>query len=781
METIRKFEPLFGEWYAESLIGAEGCGRVYKAYRETAEGREYSAIKYISVPRDGGELEHLRKKGMSEAEIAEHYSELAKEAAADVHLMGKFNGHPNVVSYEDSQIIPKSDGMGFDVLIRTELLKSLAQRMVESPLTEAEAVKLGVDISSALVRCKKSRIVHRDIKPENIFITEDGAFKLGDLGAERRFQKHASTEVLKESHNYMAPEVYKGEEYNSTCDLYSLGLVMYSALNKGRLPFMSAEPGKASSSDRKQAMNRRMKGEAIPAPCEADEDLSNIILKACAFSPDDRFASAAEMKVALQCHSAWENANAEDESAAPIAPLSAAAAGAAVKPSAGAKPSAEAEPKQGGKQPESKGKKQSVKAGQTIGAAASAKGAKAAGAKAKPKGAATKQNKKPEPKEEKKKRKTGLLIGVAAVLLLGLIGALAAAGVFGRPGDPGRDAAADTPEPTEAVITYEPTPETTEPPVTETPAPTPSPTASSEPATELPTETPEPSETPAPAETPTPTATPKPTVAPTPKPSSTPAPSVTPEPSAELSYSPRPSDTVSPSAEPSETPTPKPTATPTPKPTKTPKPTATPMPVEVGDVIKAGKYEQDNNSSNGKEDIEWIVLQKNGTKALVVSKYALDSRPYNSSAADVTWKESSLRSWLNGDFYNSAFTAVEKARICSSLLKNENNPVYGTEGGDNTSDRVFLLSINEANRYFGSNGARKCQATAYANSIGSYPPNNGSGYCRWWLRSPGIDQRSAAFVGANGAVDTAGAGVESSPNSPGDTIAVRPALWIDVG
>lgn len=194
--------------------------------------------------------------------------------------------------------------------------------------------------------------------------------------------------------------------------------------------------------------------------------------------------------------------------------------------------------------------------------------------------------------------------------------------------------------------------------------------------------------------------------------------------------------------------------------------------VNVGDVYKFGSYEQDNNKSNGQEDIEWLVLEKDGTKILVVSKYALDCKPYNTSYTDVTWETCTLRKWLNNDFLGSAFSANEKAMIPTVTVSADKNPDYSTNPGNATQDQVFLLSITEVNKYFSSDSARQCEPTDFAVANGAWESDSGN--CWWWLRSPGYGQDNAARVSIDGGVGERGDGVDR------DSSAVRPALWIDL-
>ena len=193
----------------------------------------------------------------------------------------------------------------------------------------------------------------------------------------------------------------------------------------------------------------------------------------------------------------------------------------------------------------------------------------------------------------------------------------------------------------------------------------------------------------------------------------------------------------------------------------------------VGDIIFFGSYEQDNNTSNGKEDVEWIVLAREGDRVLVASRYALDRQKYNTSYTSVTWETCSLRKWLNGTFLNAAFSENERAMIPSVAVSADKNPSYSTSPGNSTMDQVFLLSIKEVNKYFSSDSARQCQGTAWCYAQGALKASNGN--CWWWLRSPGRYSNGAAYVDPDGSVDHSGAYVY------GDECAVWPALWINLG
>lgn len=190
----------------------------------------------------------------------------------------------------------------------------------------------------------------------------------------------------------------------------------------------------------------------------------------------------------------------------------------------------------------------------------------------------------------------------------------------------------------------------------------------------------------------------------------------------------------------------------------------------VGDVVVFGHYEQDNNKKNGKEEVEWIVLAKEDDRVLVISRYALDNRPYYyswvNSRKDVTWRTSTLRSWLNKSFLKNAFNLGEQKMILRSLVSADKNPSYNTRAGSNTRDKVFLLSVSEAKEYC-SKSVMKCEPTEYCRSRNSWDFISG-----WWLRSPGSEADRAAYASESVIFD---AYVDE------ERYAVRPAIWIYIG
>lgn len=197
----------------------------------------------------------------------------------------------------------------------------------------------------------------------------------------------------------------------------------------------------------------------------------------------------------------------------------------------------------------------------------------------------------------------------------------------------------------------------------------------------------------------------------------------------------------------------------------------------VGAALRFGVYEQDNDPSNGPEEIEWLVLDVDGSRALLISKYALEAREFNDERNVyhvVTWANSQLRTWLNDTFYRTAFSAEHQQLILTTEVAAGRNPVSDVDPGRDTKDKVFLLSIDEASRYFDSDSARRCRPTASCQTVNMEQGEDGS--CYWWLRSPGMMDSCPSVVIAHGSIFTNGFSCGHKPE-----VAVRPAMWIELG
>ena len=214
--------------------------------------------------------------------------------------------------------------------------------------------------------------------------------------------------------------------------------------------------------------------------------------------------------------------------------------------------------------------------------------------------------------------------------------------------------------------------------------------------------------------------------------------------------------------------------------------------LKVGRSFTFGLYEQDNSQKNGPEPIRWVILDRDGDRVLVISRYVLDCKLYHEERQPVTWETCTLRAWLNGEFLNAAFDPDELELIQTTHVTADRNPIYDVDPGSDVDDKLFLLSLYEAELYFlpDMTGIAKwrvyeqnypellCEPTAYSAARGCAPQSE-NGSARWWLRTPGLSESSAAWVTRTGGLKDQGSLVNCENNSV--TPGIRPAMWIDLG
>ena len=291
------------EWELTEFLGSGQFGVVYSARKKSLVGNSVAAIKIVTIRYDLYETEN---KGRSKDS---YLQSLTQSCVREVQMMESVKGYSNIVNIEDYTVVQNTGGNPWYVLIRMELLTTLFEYMDTHALGEEDIVRLGTDLCRALEVCKARQIVHRDIKPANVFVNDDGVFKLGDFGVARQimdctFQTRTGTP------EYMAPEIYNGSmsatdfESAHRADVYSVGMLLYWIANGKRQAFVKKE-GLVSSKEISAAFKKRMNGDPLPPPEKVSQRLQNIILKACAFQPSDRYKSATQFREALEKKSSY--------------------------------------------------------------------------------------------------------------------------------------------------------------------------------------------------------------------------------------------------------------------------------------------------------------------------------------------------------------------------------------------------------------------------------------------------------------------------------------------
>ena len=253
-------------------------------------------VKIISIPQSPAKLEALLLTGAysTPEQAGKYFQDLADGVVQEAQVLTKLSQLEGFLPYENWQIRPMDDQVGYDVYLLGEYRRSLERQFRRDPLTHLQAVNLGLDMCAALSVCRQAGYLYVDLKPDNVYITEKNEFKIGDLGFVRLSSlKYASLPDTYRS-AYTPPEITDAmSSLNETMDIYALGLILYQAYNNGQLPFQG----------------QTAPGEAFPPPEFADYEMAEIILKACAPAPKDRWLNPSQMGQALVTYMQRNGAN----------------------------------------------------------------------------------------------------------------------------------------------------------------------------------------------------------------------------------------------------------------------------------------------------------------------------------------------------------------------------------------------------------------------------------------------------------------------------------------
>ena len=298
MENFENIRLPWTDWKIVKYLGGGAYGKVYEIERNVSGVQEKAALKIVSRPKDDNEIDDYYANGYDQESIIASYENEIRDYVQEYRLMKELQGQSNIVSCDDFTVVPHENGIGGDIFIRMELLTSLQQILKDRMLSIEEIIKLGKDISRALILCESKNIIHRDIKPVNIMVSQFGDFKLGDFGVSK-IMDHETHATVMGTPEYEAPEIMHMEKYGQAVDIYSLGITLYWLLNNRRMPFIGADE-QITPARRSEAMEKRYAGkEKLPKPKNGSKRLKEIVLKACEYDPANRYASAQEMYDAL--------------------------------------------------------------------------------------------------------------------------------------------------------------------------------------------------------------------------------------------------------------------------------------------------------------------------------------------------------------------------------------------------------------------------------------------------------------------------------------------------
>ncbi len=300
--TRQQYAKVLKDWQIEGGMigrGSQGKTAVFKITKENSGFTETGALKIINLYETA-----LTGNNDPLDEIEKEILLVRKSAENELAAMNRMKGHGNIVSYHEFAFEEyKSESVrGVDLLIRMDFLENIGSKIREGVIfSETEIIRMGKDLSRALADCHKKGILHRDIKPDNIFMNEYG-YLLGDFGiAKYSEESDLVANTMAGSYPYAAPEQMKytgtgnkEDIYDYRVDIYALGLSLYELANNDRIPFAT------STYKRAEDIQRRLNGETLPGLSSVSKELERVILKACAYRPEDRYRTAEEMLRAFE-------------------------------------------------------------------------------------------------------------------------------------------------------------------------------------------------------------------------------------------------------------------------------------------------------------------------------------------------------------------------------------------------------------------------------------------------------------------------------------------------
>ncbi|MGN1444079.1 MAG: protein kinase, partial [Acutalibacteraceae bacterium] len=292
----QSFDPVFDNWYTEKQLGFGTDGKVYSIIKENPDGtKSRSILKTIRISDNRSSGRDFNSVSGDDFTKSQDLDEIIKNITDNIDVIKETDGGKHFVKYEQWAVRKTSDGKGRIIMIRLEQMRSLTSLLNDFSFTLEETYKLGISVCKALVQCRKFGYIYPNLKPENILFDRRGVCKLGDFGSFSCLEPSKTSIAFKRTQYYMAPEFIRTGKINCTADTYSLGLVLYSLVNRGRLPFVEKYPQEVTVNGLDRSMKLRLEGKELEKPALCSDELFKIIAKACAQNESDRYLTPKQM------------------------------------------------------------------------------------------------------------------------------------------------------------------------------------------------------------------------------------------------------------------------------------------------------------------------------------------------------------------------------------------------------------------------------------------------------------------------------------------------------
>lgn len=294
LPELNMISPLLTNMELVKCVSVHGGTSVY-IVKSTKSNQSYY-LKHICIPESQKQVDALMFTGAAATveDAQNYYKQVAADYQAELETLETLSASPNIGCYRSYQIEPKEDGVGFEIYLLAEYRQTLSEVLAETPMTQSGAVNLGLDLCSALCSLREAGLIHRNVKPSNVYLSSSGHYLLGDLGIAKIDELKYCSMPENMLSSFSAPELFSLlGTIEPTTDIYSVGMILYRIYNGNHGPF---EDEKTSA---RAADKLRVTGQQLPAPMYADYEMADILLKACAFKPEDRYQTPQELQEAL--------------------------------------------------------------------------------------------------------------------------------------------------------------------------------------------------------------------------------------------------------------------------------------------------------------------------------------------------------------------------------------------------------------------------------------------------------------------------------------------------
>lgn len=291
MSNIYNYSPLWGSWIVGETIRLNRFGKTHIA-RAMQNGKTYySHIKHITIPLDNNNDISIEAVALKKC--------MVNSLLEEIKTSDSLKDFPNIHTYDEIKVIHGNNGVCYDIFMRMPPFKDLNEVLCEKSLTEADIIKMAIDLCGALEITEGKNVVHKHLSPDSVFLNLDDKFIIGDFCCGEKLYTFYDKSIKLKALEYASPEEYNDKTINHSSNLYSIGLILYYLFNNCKLPFADKYKAELTSKEYEDIIYKRLTSDKLPKPINANDKISEIIFKCCDVKSENRWLGASDLKNTL--------------------------------------------------------------------------------------------------------------------------------------------------------------------------------------------------------------------------------------------------------------------------------------------------------------------------------------------------------------------------------------------------------------------------------------------------------------------------------------------------